>query len=334
MDLIIAVDAGGTKTDCLIGTTHGEILAKLVSGPANYQLVGIDGVVRAIRELLRAVDGYWTHEEPGFDVMWIGIAGVDRPGERERVTASLQDLGLARRVVVDNDAAAALASGTMGKPGIVVIAGTGSIAFGVNEEGKRARSGGWGYILGDEGSAYYIGRKALNSVTRARDGRGKQTLLSQAIIDHFSINNVDELVGLAYADRFDRIEIANLSPVVAEIAGEGDEVACWILDQAGAELGIAAGAVAKALNMEDTEFPCVTTGGVFKSGSRVTHALMRELMKVAHISALTQPEFPPVAGAYFLGLRELGLSINEHVVERTKSSLARIKSSASCLEED
>jgi N-acetylglucosamine kinase-like BadF-type ATPase len=334
MDLVIAIDAGGTKTDCLIGTTQGEILAKSVSGPANYQLVGTDGMLRVIGELLRAVDGYWSHGEYGFEVMWIGIAGVDRPGEREQVAMSFRDLGAARKVVVDNDAMIALASGTMGKPGIVVIAGTGSIAFGVNGQGKRARSGGWGYILGDEGSAYYIGRSALNSVTRAADGRGQPTLLSQAVIDHFGIDSTDGLVRLAYTGKLDRIDIANLSQVVAEAAGEGDETACRILDEAGAELGIAASAVAKALNMEGVGFPCVTTGGVFRSGSVVTHALTRELVKVAPMSELVKPEFPPVAGAYFMGIRELGQEIDDIVAERARTSLAGLKSSASCLEED
>lgn len=302
MGLIIAIDAGGTKTDCVIGTTEGEILAKLVSGPANYQLVGADGVVQVIRELLHAVDGYWPHEKHGFEVMWIGIAGVDRPGEREQVGTALRNVGTAKKVVVDNDAIIALAGGTMGKPGIVVIAGTGSIAFGVNEEGKRARSGGWGYVLGDEGSAYYIGLKALNSVTRAEDGRGQPTLLSQAIFDHFSIDSVDGLVRLAYIDGFDRIDVADLSVIVA-----------------------------KALGMEGVAFPCVTAGGVFKSGSKVTNALMRELAKVAPMSELVEPEFPPVAGAYFLGIRDLGHDIDENVAARARASLARIKPSASCL---
>ena len=98
MGLVIAIDAGGTKTDCLIGTTQGEILAKSVSGPANYQLVGIDGVLRVISELLRATDDYWSHERHGFEVMWIGIAGVDRPGEREQVAMSLRNLGAASKV--------------------------------------------------------------------------------------------------------------------------------------------------------------------------------------------------------------------------------------------
>jgi N-acetylglucosamine kinase-like BadF-type ATPase len=326
MNLIIAVDAGGTKTDCLIGTTQGEILARTSSGPANYQLVGGDGVLRVIKELLCAVDEYCSHEKCSFEVMWIGIAGVDRPGEREQITKALQTLGIARRVVVDNDAIIALASGTMGDPGVVVIAGTGSIAFGINEEGKRARAGGWGYILGDEGSAYHIGRAALNSVTRAADGRGQPTLLSQAIIDHFRISNVDGLVRLAYADEFGRINIANLAVIVAESAGKGDETAIRILGQAGAELGIAAGAVAKALKMESTAFPCVTTGGVFKSGSRVSEALMKELVKAAPLSRLTRPEFPPVAGAYFLGIREVGQDIDETIVQRVRASLLEIRS--------
>lgn len=327
MGLIVALDAGGTRTDCLIGKTDGEILAKLAAGPANYHLVGIDGATGTIRRLLREADKCLIHEKPTFELMWMGIAGLDRPGEREQLAAPIRDMQVAKRVVIDNDGVVALASGTMGGPGIVVIAGTGSLAFGVNEEGKRARSGGWGYILGDEGSAYYIGHKALNAVTQAKDGRNKPTVLSQAIISHFKINSVDDLVGLAYGGRLGRIEIANLSPIVAEAADKGDEVASEILDLAGTELGIAACAVAKALNMEDTRFPCVTTGGVFKSGRRVTDALMRELMKAAPGAILTQPQFPPVAGAYFLALQELGVSVNEDVVERVRRSLARFEPS-------
>ncbi len=334
MDLIIAVDAGGTKTECLIGTTQGEILAKSVSGPANYQLVGGDGMLRTVSELLRTADGHYSSAKRGFEVMWVGVAGIDRSGEREQVTRALQALGVSRRVVVDNDATIALASGTMGGPGIVVVAGTGSIAFGINENGKRARAGGWGYILGDEGSAYHIGRMALSAVTRAADGRGRPTLLSQAIIDHFRIESIDGLVRLAYTDKLGRRDIANLSVIVAEAATEGDEIAKTILNLAGAELGTAAGAVAKTLGMERTAFPCVTTGGVFKSGNEVSQALMRELAKAAPLSRLTKPEFPPVAGAYFLGIRELGQGIDEKVIQHARASLERIESSSHYLGED
>ncbi|MGE5594248.1 MAG: N-acetylglucosamine kinase [Betaproteobacteria bacterium] len=323
MGLIVAIDAGGTKTDCMVGTERGEVLARAWAGPANLQISGPQGMKAEILAAIAKARTQLPAGDEAFDVVFVGAAGVARPGDREEVTALLQETGVANKVVVDNDAAIALAGGTLGQPGVVVIAGTGSMAFGVNARGERARAGGWGYILGDEGSAYDIGRQALASVVRASDGRGEPTTLCDAVMQHFKITSPDDLVGLAYRKGLARTDIAGVAVLVAEAARKGDRVARCILRRAGAELGLAAASVVRALGMENEAVLCVTSGGVFGAGELVRRALARELAKTSPASEVVEARFPPVVGAYLLGIQEVGCRITGRVLENIEDSLFR-----------
>ncbi|NLG79191.1 MAG: ATPase [Firmicutes bacterium] len=324
MGLIVAIDAGGTKTDCMVGTVHGEVLARAWAGPANYQVSGPAGAKAEILAAVGKARSLLPAGDEPFDVAFVGAAGVDRSGDREAVAGLLQSAGIAGRVVVDNDAAIALAGGTLGQPGVVVIAGTGSIAFGMNAKGERARAGGWGYVLGDEGSAYDIGRQALASVVRANDGRGDPTALSEGVLQHFKIASPDDLVELTYRKGLGRTDIAGLAVLVAEAARKGDRVARRILRRAGAELGLAAASVVRALGMQNDAVLCVTSGGVFAAGDIVRRALARELARVAPVSEVMEARFPPVVGAYLLGIQEAGCRITGKVVENIEESLLRL----------
>lgn len=321
MGLILAIDAGGTKTDCIIATVHGRILGRSRAGPANYQVAGKDGVRASLMEAAGSVRSLLPAGDEALDLVWVGAAGVDRPRDRAAFLEIVIGLGLAQRAVVDNDAMAALAGGTLGQPGVVVIAGTGSIAFGVNARGERSRSGGWGYILGDEGSAYAIGREALASVVRASDGRGDPTSLSEAVLRHFKVGCVEDLVGAVYGEGFGRTETARLAVLVADAARGGDRVARRILRRAGSELGIAAAAVVRSLGMQDEASCCITSGGVFASGDIIRKALARELGRAAPFFQVLEARFPPVVGALLLGIRELGHAITGRVVANIEDSL-------------
>ncbi|MEW5867207.1 MAG: BadF/BadG/BcrA/BcrD ATPase family protein [Bacillota bacterium] len=321
MGLILAIDAGGTKTDCIVGTVHGKILGRSQAGPANYQVSGKDGMKASLLEAIGKAKGLLPVDGEPFDLVWVGAAGVNRPADREAVLGLIQSLNLARKAVVDNDAVIALAGGTLAHPGVVVIAGTGSIAFGVNAKGERSRSGGWGYILGDEGSAYAIGREALTSVVRASDGRGDPTSLREAVLQHFKIGSPEDLIEIAYRRGLDRTDIAGLSVLVADAARKGDRVARRILRRAGTELGLAAAAVVKSLGMQDQALCCITSGGVFSSGEIVRRALVRELTKVAPLFQVLQARFPPVVGALLLAIQELGHTITGRVVANIEESL-------------
>ncbi len=322
MGFIVAVDAGGTRTDCVVGTVHGEILVRSQAGPANYQVSGPEGMKDQILAAAGRARSLLPAGDEVFDVAFVGAAGVDRPADRQQAAGILEGAGLAARIAVDNDAAIALAGGTLGQPGVVVIAGTGSVAFGINAKGERRRAGGWGYILGDEGSAYDIGRKALESVVRAADGRGDPTALSGAVLEQFKIGSPDDLVEITYRKGLGRTDIAGLAVLVAEAARRGDRVARRILRGAGAELGLTAASVVKALGMEHDAVLCVTSGGVFGAGEIVRSALARELARAAPASQVVDSRFPPVVGAYLLGIQEAGHRVTGKVVANIEDSLA------------
>src|SRR5688500_3296505 len=179
---VLGLDAGGTKTICLLADGNGSVLATARRGGANLQAAGELEVEKVLHEVMEeALEG--TEIAPG--VICLGIAGVDRPDDAAVVRGIMKRIGYKARVLVVNDALVALEAGAPGQPGIVVISGTGSICYGRNAAGEAARSGGWGYVLGDEGSGYWIGRAALRAVLREADKRGAQTALTPLLLQHF-----------------------------------------------------------------------------------------------------------------------------------------------------
>ena len=173
---VIGIDAGGTKTVALLADETGEVLAEARGGGANLQVQGELGVEKVLYEVIAALGA----PRP-ISAVCLGIAGVDRPGERDVIRDVLHRLGLGRRVRIENDAFIALVAGAPERTGIVVVAGTGSVAYGVDPAGTSARSGGWGYLLGDEGSAYWLGHAAVRRAIRAADGRDGPTSLGEKV---------------------------------------------------------------------------------------------------------------------------------------------------------
>ncbi len=159
----MGIDGGATKTICLL--SDEGVLSAGLSGPSNYITIGVEGARRAIEEAVtRALKGCQGIQR--VDVAYLGMAGAEGPRGKRIFNDIMQGLGIAGRVFVDTDAAIAVAGATACKPGVVVISGTGSIAYGVNRFGERRRAGGWGYLLGDEGSGFDIGRRGLASALR------------------------------------------------------------------------------------------------------------------------------------------------------------------------
>src|SRR5207248_9614696 len=155
----------------------------------------------------------------------VGIAGVDRDDEARAVRAIMRRVGYQSRVGVVNDALIALAAGAGDAPGIVVIAGTGSIVYGRKARDEAARAGGWGHIIGDEGSGYWIGREALAAVMRAVDGRGPATRLTEDVLEHFGIADVSRLPRSVYDRELARMSVAAIGPSVQRARDSGDAVA-------------------------------------------------------------------------------------------------------------
>ncbi len=258
MEYVVGIDAGGTKTTGLLADADGRVLREARVGGANLRVHGELAVEKTLFALLELLN------PPQVDALCLGIAGVDSEGDRSLLVEMFRRLGLRRRVAIVHDAWIALVAGSPTRTGIVLVAGTGSIAFGVDPSGKTARSGGWGYLLGDEGSAYWLGHAAVRLGVRATDGRGPQTLLFDRICAQLGISEPRDLVEWFYGQEQVRTRIAELAGIVERAAADGDEAAQDLLDQAARHLARAARAVDRQLNL-DGEYPLVLSGGVFRA---------------------------------------------------------------------
>ena len=297
---VLGIDVGGSKTVCLLADASGRI-ERTSRGPgANLQASGeleVEKIVhRAMEEVLT------DHERPA--VVCMGIAGVDREDDARLVTAIMHRISHGSRVLVVNDALIALVAATGESPGIVIVAGTGSIAYGRNARGHAARAGGWGHMIGDEGSGYWIGRQALSAVVREVDGRGPRTALTEDVLAHFGAADADGLVRIVYNREVPRANVATLGPTVQRARERGDAVAMQILERAADELTLAAASVAARLEMRGDAFSFVLAGSMFRVVPSLVDELRTRLVEVAPRADVRPLDVEPATGAVRLALAE------------------------------
>jgi N-acetylglucosamine kinase-like BadF-type ATPase len=298
---VLGIDVGGTKTVCLLADGDGRILGE-GHGPGGNLLASgeetLDRVLRAV--VTEAIDGRRITAH----AVCLGVAGVDREQEKQTVRDLVVRAGHGSRVVVVNDALIALVAGAGDRPAIVIIAGTGSIVYGRNARNVAARAGGWGHIIGDEGSGYWIGREALAAVVRASDGRGPGTQLTDAVLRHFELEDLTGLPPIVYDRELPRVSVAALGPIVQRAHDAGDPVAMGILERAAAELAKAADAVATRLGLRDGAIRVVLAGGVFQAVPWLTEDLGRRLTAMAPRCDVHVLEREPAVGAVSLAIAE------------------------------
>ena len=234
----------------------------------------------------------------------LGIAGVDREDEMLTVRAVMRRIGYKSRVLVVNDALIGLVAGARDEPGIVINAGTGSIVYGRNAAAEAARAGGWGHMIGDEGSGYWIGRESLAAVMRAADGRGPATRLTAEILAYFNVDDESRLPRIVYDRELPRVSVAALGPTLQRVAEQGDAVASRILERAAEELVLAARSVATRLEMRGDAFTFYLAGGVFPVVPWLVEELQRRLLEVAPRAQVQVLHQEPAIGAVWLALAE------------------------------
>jgi N-acetylglucosamine kinase-like BadF-type ATPase len=274
----------------------GRILGEGLAGPSNPLRVGIATAAATIREALDRACTQARIRRNEIMAVEIGVAGARRKELSERMEEALRSLGI-RELEVVGDAEIALFGATDGRPGVVIIAGTGSVCCGVNARGRRVRAGGWGPTVGDEGGGAWIARRALSAVARAADGRGPTTLLTEASCAYFHVTTADDLSTAIYAPAITNERIAGFAKPVIEAAENGDSAARAIVWQAGTELGIAAAAVIRGLRMERERFQVAYVGGVFAAGEMLLKPLREEVERTAPQAFLDRPLFPPAVAA-------------------------------------
>lgn len=299
---VLGIDAGGSKTVCLRADSDGEVRRSARGPGANLAVLGELEVEKVLYELMEQV---LTDEQSGpAAAICLGIAGVDRAEDAAVIRGILRRIGQKAPVLVVNDALIALEAGAGGGAGIVIIAGTGSICYGRNDKGQAARAGGWGYVLADEGSGWWIGQRAIMAVMRQFDGRGPSTSLTPRVLAHFGVAEPFQLVYEVYYRDTRRRLIASLSEAVQAAVDEGDPVAREIIDAAAGELVIGVRSVAERLEMRGGQFPLVLAGSIF----RVLPALKADVIqRVAEVAPRSQPRLldaEPALGAVRLALAE------------------------------
>jgi N-acetylglucosamine kinase-like BadF-type ATPase len=256
---VLGIDAGGTKTVGLLADETGRVVREARAGGANLRMDGELGVEKVLYQVIEALDAPEPVAAAG-----LGIAGVDRAESRELIREMLRRHGLRRAVRIVNAAVVALVAGAPDGVGVVLVAGTGSIAYGADPAGRTERSGGWGYLLGDEGSAFWLGHAAVRQGIRAADGRGPATTLYELICDQVGVTEPAGLVEWFYDQELSRNRVAELARLVEEAAAGGDPAADGLLDQAAGHLARAARAVAGRLDFPGP-YPLVLAGGTFRA---------------------------------------------------------------------
>ncbi len=252
--LIFGIDGGGTKTIAFLARVGAaaDILGRGSAGPSNQRAVGPR---IAMQNLDRAVQTAFENaglDRQVVDAACLGLAGADRPSDRSVVEQWAQEVRLASKVQVVNDAMPLLHAGSANGYGVALIAGTGSLAWGRNAQNQIARSGGWGYLFGDEGSAYAIGRAILQVVTWSSDGRGPTTCLLDDVMRMLGISSASEIVTAVYSHEVPRSVIAGLAPLAFDAADRLDVVSCDLLNGAATELAAMVIAVARRLQLHDS----------------------------------------------------------------------------------
>jgi N-acetylglucosamine kinase-like BadF-type ATPase len=317
MRYVIAVDGGQTHSIGIVAGESGVILGAGTGGPANHFLEP-GGRERFVQSVQNCIDGAFA--QAGLPRQKVSTSYYALTGVHPEMTSLLQQIAPSEQQTVAGDKDASLAGATLERPAVLVLAGTGAIAIAVDRQGREAYTGGWGYLMGDEGSASWIASRALSAATRAEDGRDRATTLTQAIPHHFGAENLRALHPLIYHHHIDRVQLASVARVVGDAARDGDVVSRSILEEAGAHLGTAGAVVLRRLGLQSQQVIVTTAGGVFSAGKFVLEPMMARIHKECPLACYQPPRFPPVIGAFFLALMSIGLPITSDVIDAVMAS--------------
>ena len=305
---VIGIEGGGTKTTAVLCALDGNILSEAQGGPSNYHIVGIEKTVATLLDLIQT-----CCHSVGCDVSQIGavvagLAGAGRIPDQQRIMDRLLEVARMKnialdKVTIESDARIALEGAFSGKPGIVVIAGTGSIVFGKDERERIYRAGGWGRFIGDEGSGYAIGREALNTVAKILDGYNKKTKLVKLFGEKFGFVSQDTILEAIYKEHYD---IASVVPVVLEAAANGDPIAKKILIRACSDLVEAIKIVVMKMNKGKKSVPkrsLALLGTLLIKDNFYSRKIRSVIKREVPLVSLRNVESSPVVGAVLMAIR-------------------------------
>lgn len=319
MKYFAGLDGGGSKTELLISDSCGRIICHTVGDCSNYISTNIAKASYNVEYLLEKSLACFNIEDIAF--MSVCIPGIHQYCSNVKI---INELLKQNKAEVSGDEGSAFTGALAGSIGIVILSGTGSFAAGLNKSGQRAAAGGWGPLLGDEGSGYFMGIKAIKAVISQFEYFGPETILTPMVLEHFKINRVNELKSIVYKNGINTKEIASMSYEVLKGAQYKDNVCLNIIEESARYLSELAGIIIKKLQMDDGNYNLCLTGGIRNFGNLLTDPLQKFIAEKYTNISMIEPYFEPVVGSLILSLKKDGINIDDTILNNLKKTYKEV----------
>ncbi len=299
MKIFAGFDGGATKTKCVFAAEDLKILAESEGGPSNFLIIGAETVARTILNLIRECSKQAGISPSEIEAAVVGSTGAGRKSDALKLEEAISKAFKSEKIDINkldvvSDATIALEGAFGGKPGSILIAGTGSIMYGKDSRGNFYRVGGFGKFIGDEGGGNSLGRKGLTAVAKEFDGRGEKTLLTDLVNKKFGIKDGTSLIRKVYSEN---LSLSEISPLVTTAAAEGDEICRRIIDEESDELILHIKAMQKKIDVSPLQL--VLIGSPITKPGFYSELLRKKIEKLGKVK-LQHPEYPPEMGAVIL----------------------------------
>jgi len=307
MSYIIGIDGGATKTHCVLTNLDANVLHECYGAPSNFLVQGIEPVSKTLLSLINECAEKLKISIKEITIVLLGTTGAGRRTDAERLEQGFEDFLnkeniKINRFRVESDARIALEGAFSGKPGSILIAGTGSIMFGKDASGNIHRVGGFGRYLGDEGSGYALGKKGLAAVSKQFDGRGQATQITELVTEKFEINSPESLITKIYKENFD---IASVAPLVITAAENKDALALKIIEEETDELLLHISTMKK--NVNEKILHTAFIGGIITHKNIYSATLLKKISEKLPNVVVKDAENSPAMGAVLMAKQILKL---------------------------
>lgn len=317
----VGIDGGGTRTRCIIAGSEFRVLGKAEAGPSNPLRTGIRAATREISRSISLAAREAGVAKGGIQAACAGLAGMRRGDLKEVLARRLAREAGPARFIVETDALIAFTAAIPGGQGVIAISGTGSVAFGMRGPEVSAYAGGLGPLLGDEGSAYWIGHEGLRCAARELDGRGSATGLAGSLLPALGAKDLRALSQLAAEGSLDVARIASLAPTVMQAARAGNSEAGRIVREAATHLEATVRSVAEKLGLTGETFTVALSGGLLQGESLLAAGLRDVIHSTMPRARVAEPFLPPEYGAAAIAMSAGGLGGVEECLLRLKEKM-------------
>ncbi len=316
MKYLIGIDGGGSQTRAVAVDYAGHVAASSITGPTQLQFLDTIQSHSVLNSLLSELIKQAGTNLDAVAYLVAGFAGAGRQPVIDNAVSILEDIGFRGNCSVVTDLDIALHGAFAGEPGIVVNAGTGSGAICRDNSGTVSRCGGWGYLIGDEGSAYHMARLAIQAVFKSCDGIIQSTLLTEQVCSEFYLNSPDDLITVLYSGKLTRVGIAAFAPRVFDAAKNGDYVAQNIVKECGSTLSLLIKTLLKSADFSGSPVPVCCTGGMFENSDiLLSHILNEDIDNIA----IVKPRFSSIAGAVLLAFEHIAVKVDASIAENVQN---------------